>query len=251
MSEQDKSKVTSLLDDHDPAISSLYRESAQDMPPGTLDDKILKAAHAALNAPQDAPVAQKASRRWPLLGGIAASVLVGVLAVKLLPYSLQSPEPDMKERASLGTSEADSVAQKSSEPPAATISHSLPSSPSVMAEKHIEQDAATANLADERETKAERGITTGMATDRAELSKSVATEMSEEMDAEITKVRDEEFNRIVALWKAGNTAEATVRFETFFKQHPDFTPREPDLPIFQRLKSALESKTPSYGKEGQ
>lgn len=240
MSEQDKSKVTSLLDDHDPAISSLYRESAQDMPPGTLDDKILKAAHAALNIPQDAPVVQKASRRWPLLGGLAASVLVGVLAVKLLPYSLQSPESDMKERASLGTSEADRLAQKPFEPPAAAISQSLPSSPSVMAEKRIEQDAATPNLADERETKAERGITAGMAADRAELSKSVSTEMSEKMDAETTSVRDEEFNRIVALWKAGNTAEATARFESFRKQYPDYTPSSADLPVFQALQSALQ-----------
>jgi len=241
MSEQDNSKVTSLLDDHDPAISSLYRESAQDMPPSTLDDKILKAAHAALNTPQDAPAVQKSSRQWPLLGGIAASVLVAVLAVKLLPYSLQSPAPDMKERASLETSAADSVAQQSSEPPAAAISRSLPGSPSVMAEKRIQQEAATANLTDEQEIKAERGITTGMAADRTELSKSVATEMSEEVDAEITNVRDEEFNRIVALWKAGNTAEATARFESFRKQYPDYTPSSADLPVFKALQSALRN----------
>jgi hypothetical protein len=239
MSEQDNSKVTSLLDDHDPAISSLYRESAQDMPPSTLDDKILKAAHAALNAPHDAPAVQKSSRRWPLLGGLAASVLVGVLAVKLLPYSLQSPAPDMKERSSIGSLEADSLTQKPFEPPAAAISQSLPSSPSAMAEKRIQQDAATAYQADERETKAERGITSGMATDRAELSKSVATELPEEMDAETTSVRDEEFIRIVALWKAGNTAEATARFESFRKQYPDYTPSSADQPVFQALQSAL------------
>lgn len=249
MTEQDKSKIASLLDDHDPAISSLYRESSQDMPPTSLDDKILRAAHAAAASQDEAPIIQKPRRPWPLLGGLAASVLVAVLAVKLLPHSLQSP-PALKERATIGTSEADSLAPKSASPPSAAVSESMPASPIAAPEKRIQQDAATANLADELETKAERKFATGMAADRAETSmSSVATELPKEMDVESSSLRDQEFNSIAALWKTGNTPEAVALFETFQKQHPDYTPSSTDLPVFQALQSALETKIQPYEED--
>jgi hypothetical protein len=249
MTEQDKSKIASLLDDHDPAISSLYRDSAQDMPPTSLDDKILRAAHAAAASQEEAPIIQKPRRPWPLLGGLAASVLVAVLAVNLLPHSLQSP-PALKERATVGTSEADRLAPKSASPPSAAVSEPMPASPIAAPEKRIQQDVATENLADELETKAERKFATGMAADRAETSMpSAAPDMPEEMGTAASISRDQEFNSIAALWKTGNTAEAIALFETFQKQHPDYTPSSTDLPVFQALQSALETKIQPYEED--
>lgn len=251
MTEQDKSKIASLLDDHDPAISSLYRESAQDMPPTSLDDKILRAAHAAATSQEETPVIHKPRRPWPLLGGLAASVLVAVLAVKLLPHSLQSP-PASKERAALGSSEADRLAPKTASPPSAAVSEPMPASPIAMPEKRIQQDTATLNLADELETKAERKSATGMAADRAEsATPSAAPEMPEQMGIAASISPDQEFNSIAALWKTGNTAEAIALFEVFQNQHPDYTPSSTDLPVFQALKLALKPEVPSYENESQ
>ena len=247
MTEQDKPKVASLLDDHDPAISSLYRESAQDIPPTSLDDKIILAAHAAVNAQQDAPVTHKTRRSWPLLGGLAASVLVAVLAVKLLPYSLQSPAPVMKERTAAGTSETDRLASKSVTPPAASVSAPMPVSPTMVPEIQIQQDAATLNQSDEQEKKAERTFAAGAAADRAEVSMSeAATESPAEKPSPALLDRDNEFNRIVTLWNAGNTVEAIARFEVFQKQYPDFTPNDADLPVFQAIESIVKSTTLGY-----
>lgn len=242
MTEQDKSKIASLLDDHDPAISSLYQQSAQDMPPTSLDDKIVQAAHAAVTTPEATPITHKTRRQWPLLGGLAAGVLVAVLAVRLLPHSLQSPAPVMKERTAVGTSETDRLASKSVTPPTAPVSEPMPVSPTMAPEIRIQQDAATLNLSDEREKKAERTFTAGAAADRAEVSMSeTATESPEEKPSPTSLDRDDEFNRIVTLWNAGNTVEAVTRFEVFQKQFPDFTPNDDDLPVFQAMESIVES----------
>ncbi len=246
MTEQDKSKIASLLDDHDPAISSLYRESAQGMPPTSLDDQILRAAHAAVATQEETPTTHKPRRPWPLLGGLAASVLVAVLAVKLLPHSIQSPPSVLEERPMLGSSEADSLSPKSAALPTDTARAFQPSSPAAALEKPLQQEAPTLNLADESAAKAERKSTAGMAADRAEnVTPGIATEAPKEMGAESSNIRDDEFNSIVALWKAGKTTEATARFEAFQKQYPDYTPDETNLDVFQALQSELKKNQPN------
>lgn len=226
MSEQDKSKIASLQDDHDPDISTLYRQSAQDMPPASLDDQILRAAHAAVTTQEEAPITPKPHRRWPWLGGLAASVLVAVLAVKLLPYSLRSPAPAMHEADSLEGWAADRLAPKA-------VTPSVPEN---------YDTGVPAGLPEKRLLKDETSTSRALEQSRASESAAPSTGLQGQIETGIaTQNRDNEFINIVMLWERGDTTEALKRFEIFQKAYPGYLPHPRHQDTFQALQSAVST----------
>lgn len=243
MSEQDKSKIASLQDDHDPDISEVYRQSAQDLPPASLDDQILRAAHAAVTPQEEAPIKSKPRRQWPLLGALAASVLVAVLAVKLLPYSVRSPSPEMKERATSKKPAVDSVAPKSAAPARSTGIGSMQGVPSGLPEQRVQDDEVGLNRAEQPARAAEPyGSASDLQNSHDATPSGAATLMPDETDADASSTRNKEFNKIVELWETGNIEEAIKRFAAFQKQFPDYTPNPQDEAVYQTLQSELRSQ---------
>ena len=98
--DQDQSNVVPLREVQDKSLSELYRHSATEQPSAALDARILQAAHGTVGTDNHKPM--HARPRWlPLASGLAASVLVAVLVVQLLPLSQttqERPRPSVAER---------------------------------------------------------------------------------------------------------------------------------------------------------
>lgn len=273
----DKTKPASLLDDHDPAISALYRDSAQEMPPPLLDAKITQAAHAAVSEQETAPVPPKSSRQWQWLGGLAASVVVVLLAVELLPQALRSPLPTTasvpapastqpsKERPAPEDARVETQAARA---PASADGEAMPDLPAAPlargmlqentapqispaqrmlaqppAEMRDEMRDAMQDRAEDTFKKTEAAPAAPTEPDHAETTLSgLAGATSDTLVMETPESPDAEFERIAALWKHDNPQEAIERFAAFRKRYPDYTPDVEHLEFFKALQAELDAR---------
>lgn len=250
MSEQDKAKIAALQDDHDPDISALYRQSAQELPPAALDDQILRAAHAAVTTQEAASITPKPRRPWPLLGGLAASVLVAVLAVKLLPYSIRSLSPEMKERAARDQP-IDGLAPKSAAPMPSIDSGTVQATPEALPEKRMPKDEDSLSRAQPPfRSEAFEADRPALQDNRGSDQSDVAILPTDEADTDTSVLRDEEFSKIAALWKSGYIEEAIKRFASFQKRFSDYTPTPHDEAVFQLLQSEVRNQPLPQEKDG-
>jgi len=91
----------------DPSIDAAYRSTARDEPPGALDERILAAAHRAVEA-RPVPVGRSFAQRWRVPVAVAATVVLSA-TVTLMIYESEKTPP-MPERLSPGKVREDQVA---------------------------------------------------------------------------------------------------------------------------------------------
>lgn len=235
---RDDPKVTPLGDRHDPKLSALYRMTPRDEPPGALDDRILAAARAAAETPE-----RQTRPRWlPVAGGLAASLLVAVLVVQLLPQSQEpavvaSKEESVKAPASQRALEQGQLNSR------ALNDAVVPSPPAPAAKRSTSAGAPALRSADEprRETTAPGRIDRPRAPQRMENDaeeRAAVGGAASPMEADpiqMPTARDEAFQEIVRLWKAGEKDAATERYRAFRDRYPEFTPRAHDRALVEEL----------------
>lgn len=239
MSEQEKSRIASLQDDQDADISALYRQSAQELPPVALDDQILSAAHAAVTPQQAATITPKPRRSWSLLGGLAAGVLVTVVAVKSLPYSLRSPIPAKQQPGLSEGRHADSLSPKGAAP---FVSEDYETSdPAARPEKHLLTDQTSVSRGPQQSRALERAASKPELQEHIEAEQANTTQQSNETDSALMIARDKEFLNIVMLWNIGDIPAALKRFQIFQEAYPGYLPHPRYQDTLQALRSALSA----------
>jgi len=107
MSDDDRDKVTGLHSHQDGELEALYRQTPKVEPPTALDEAIRGAAR------QRPAVRSRRSYVW--LGGVAASVVVGLLLVQLYP-DVVAPPQEARQKAGAASAESDTTRVMSDAP---------------------------------------------------------------------------------------------------------------------------------------
>jgi type IV secretory pathway VirB10-like protein len=233
-------KIVKLHADEDPQLEALYQQADKPVPPAHLDNIIKQAARE--------PQSPRRSKLTPWFAGIAASVLVGVLFIRLYPTALpphpasyleeeirseHAPATQSMARESVPQAPADSDALRDTPakaPEAARLNQYKKSPPGEL--KRAAPDSSLGKAApvsperEKSETPASPALnaagSSSATVEEADMALDMQTPAPESASHKAAPEAQADLEHIIELLEQGKTEDAKRAYQEFRRLYPDY-----------------------------
>jgi len=203
--------------DWDDELSALYRKIPQPAPPAALDERLLQAAHQAVQQPS-----RHSSRRWAVPVAMAAVLVLGIGLVRIMEREMpRSPEPSVLQSPQF---ENQSGLRSGTAEPKADIATPRPAAdmPQLQLQRSFEDRDNAVDLL-EQERSAPASVTVPAARQlNEEIRAQAEAEKRSNGRQKSTRLPHEWLREIAELRQQGRDTEADALLKEFRRHYPDY-----------------------------